>query len=186
MPAHFFCWVPSRPKLSSSMNRQPARSGQALRRARSVVAGAWMVLGSSGALGAQQSLSAAGVQDLSFGAVFAGINSRVRRSDRVRSGRMVLMGARRAEVVIQFTLPRNLRSPGGTRLRLRFRRNDGGYSRRPGRTGRAFDPRNPLVARLSRSGELYLALGGTVRPQVSQAPGLYRATVTLTLSYTGN
>jgi len=186
MPAHFFCWVTGRPKLSNSMDRQPARVGHALRWARSLVSGFLMVMGSSGTVAARQALSAAGVQDLSFGAVFPGINSRVLRSDRVRSGRLMIRGSRRAEVAILLTLPRNLVSPSGARLRLRFRRTDGGYSRRPGRRGRAFDPRNPLVTRLSRRGRLYLSLGGTVRPRANQAPGLYRATITLTVSYTGN
>ncbi len=99
---------------------------------------------------------------------------------------MEIAGARRAEVTIQFVLPQDLQSPSAALMPLRFRRNDGGYSNRGRGRGRAFDPRNPLLVRLSNRGQLYITLGGTVQPGVSQAPGVYRGTVSLTLSYTGN
>ena len=185
MPAHFFCWVTSRPKLTGSMDRRFVRRNWRLHGVWGPLVGALIVAGSSGALVAQQSLSAAGVRDLSFGVVIGGTASWVPRWDRVRSGQLEITGARRAEVAIQFVLPQDLRSPSGALMPLLFQPGDGGYSNRPRPRGRAFDPRNPLLARLSNRGWLYITLGGTTQPSVSQAPGVYRGTVSLTLSYTG-
>ncbi len=133
-----------------------------------------------------QSLTAAGGQDLTFGALIVGIPVSVTRFDRANTGQFTLTGARRAEVIVDLTLPTALVSARGDLLPIEFGSGDGGYSQaRATRSARAFDPRVPLVTPLGNNGRLYIFLGGTVRPSAQQPAGIYRAAVTLTVSYSG-
>jgi hypothetical protein len=141
----------------------------------------------SAPLAGQRPLNAVGTQDLDFGSVFAGVPTSVPRTDRAQSGQMQVNGGRNLEVLIEFVLPGFMVNPVGDQMPLSFGSNDGGYSTRPSMVSmQGFDPRNPLVARLGNNGRLYLTLGGTVQPPISQPAGAYSATATLTISYTGN
>jgi hypothetical protein len=132
-------------------------------------------------------LSAAGGRNLNFGAVFPGVPEIVRRTETARAGRFNLRGTNRAEVQITFSLPVALTASGGRTMPLAWGPNDGGWNTANNiNTARAFDPRVPLVTRLSNGGRLFLFLGGTALPASTQRSGTYTATVTLTAAYTGN
>jgi hypothetical protein len=142
----------------------------------------------AGSLRAQPApVAATADQDLRFGAVLPGLAAVVSRTDAVNAGRFQIRGAKNAEVVVQLTLPTEMNAPGGAQLPLSFGNADGGFGTRPAiGASQSFDPDLPLVAQLSRSGRLYLWLGGTAQPLPTQAPGDYTATITVTVAYTGN
>jgi hypothetical protein len=134
-----------------------------------------------------QALNATGRQQLNFGAVFPGVPEVVSRTDAANGGRFDLRGRRNSELRITMTLPASLTAPGGLVLPLLFGPNDGGWNTSNViASARAFDPRVPLVTRLSNRGRLYIYLGGTALPSGTQRSGTYTATVTLTAAYTGN
>lgn len=132
-------------------------------------------------------LSAAGARQLNFGTVFPGVPEIVRRNDAANAGRFTLRGTNSAEVQITLTLPVALTASAGRTMPLVWGPNDGGWNTANNlATARAFDPRVPLVTRLSNRGRLFLYLGGTALPTSTQRSGTYTATVTLSAAYTGN
>lgn len=143
---------------------------------------------SAGAAVAQgRPLSAFGRQDLTFGMLFAGAPVTVSRLDPAASGQFEVRGQRLTEVRIDLTLPLALLSGSGAQLPLQFGAGDGGFSTDAAiASSRAFDPRVPLVTQLANTGRLYIFLGGTALPGSQQAAGIYAATITLTVAYTGN
>jgi hypothetical protein len=138
--------------------------------------------------GHAQALTVTGIRDLQFQTVIAGIPTSVPRTNRQQAGFFRIRGARNAEVLIQFTLPTGLSSPGQVDMPCSFGPADGGYGTSPQVPSMvAFDPNSNLVTRLaSNNGRLYIALGGTVSPPFTQTPGTYAATLTMTVTYTGN
>jgi hypothetical protein len=132
-------------------------------------------------------LTATGDQGLQFGVVLPGLASPVSPTDAAMAGRFEIRGDRESEVVIDFILPTEMLAPGGAMLPLVFGVDDGRWGTRPSiNQSQTFDPSVPLVARLGRSGRLYLRLGGTAMPLPSQVPGDYSATIAVTVAYTGN
>ena len=142
----------------------------------------------AGVLAAQgRPLSAFGRQDLTFGMLLAGVPVTVSRLDAGRAGQFEVRGQRLTEIRIDLTLPPALVSGSGTQLPLQFNAGDGGFSPDAAiASSQAFDPRVPLLARLADAGRLYIFLGGTALPGSRQAAGIYAATITLTVAYTGN
>lgn len=136
--------------------------------------------------GPSQVLGITGRQDLDFGVVFLGMPNTVSRFDAGRSGQFVVDGAKTAQVRVDFVLPTNLVSALGDQIPLVFGAGDGGYSTTPSiKRSQAFDPVAPLITTLHRNGRLYLFLGGTANPAAQQRAGLYSATISVTVSYTG-
>ena len=142
----------------------------------------------SGAAGAQgRPLNATGTQQLNFGSVFPGVQQIVPWSDPANGGRFSLTGRNRSEIQLIFTLPASLIAPGGRTLPLQFGPNDGAWNQQNAAgTAQTFDPRSPLVVRLSNQGRMFIWLGGTARPSGTQTAGTYTGSITLTASYTGN
>ena len=135
----------------------------------------------------QAALVPTGRQNLQFGVVIPGFPTVVNRLDAGNAGQYQIRGQRRAEVQVDLTLPAALVSGTGANLVLQFAAGDGGFSTRPAvGTAQAFDPQVPLVTALGNNGRLYIFLGGTVLPTPIQQSGAYQATITLTVSYTGN
>lgn len=125
-------------------------------------------------------------QALTFGTIWGGQPAPVSRQDPLRSGQIELRGVRESDVQITFTLPVALTGTTGAQLPLQFGADDGGVGTTSVITAATgFDPRVPRVARFSGNGRLYLFLGGTALPAVSQAAGAYTARVTVTVAYTG-
>jgi hypothetical protein len=132
-------------------------------------------------------LSAVGQQDLNFGTLIPGVPVTVSRFDPANAGQFEVRGARLSEVQIDLTLPAYLAAGVNALLPLEFSSVDGGIAtdRTVGGT-QSFDPRLPVTVILPGNGKAYVYLGGTVRPATNQAIGPYSATITLTVSYTGN
>jgi hypothetical protein len=149
---------------------------------------ATLMLAWAGPLVAQGSrpLDTMAQQQLQFGTVIPGLPTTISWSDAAAAGQFQLRGTGGAQVRIEFTLPTGLMGPGGTTLPVMFGATDGAYAAQPSLNATiTFDPRLPLVTTLSKSGRLYLRLGGTVTPSPTQASGPYNSTVTITVSYTG-
>lgn len=137
---------------------------------------------------AAQPLQVRPQRDLSFGDVFPGIPRGVTRLSAVSSGHLEVRGAAGREVVFTFTLPSALVAGGGQTLPVSFAADDGGFAQTNVQASSVgFDPRVAYTNRLSPTpGRAFLWLGGAVLPVIAQAAGLYSATVTLTVAYTGN
>lgn len=143
---------------------------------------------SPAALRAQQPLELEGERGLIFGTVFPGVPKAVSRLDPANSGQFsVVAGQAGAEVLFTFTLPSTLLAAGGQTLTVEFGLNDGGFAQTNVQSSSVgFDPRVPYTNRLHpANGRAFVWLGGTARPVSTQAAGLYQATVTLTVAYTG-
>lgn len=103
------------------------------------------------------------------------------------AGQFEVRGAKNLEVQVIMTLPANLMLPTGETMPVTFGAADGLASNNSNpRSATAFDPRSPLLWRLPNNGRLFLFLGGTVQPAVTQRSGDYSGTITLTVAYTGN
>lgn len=139
----------------------------------------------TGVLGQGRPVTGTGSQGITFGAVFPGVNGIVLPSDATRAGRFDIRGQKNLQVRFDFTLPTAMTS-GALSMPLVFGPTDGLYALTATvGSATAFDPRVPLLARLSANGRLYFWLGGTVTPSSAQAAGAYAATVTVTMAYTG-
>jgi len=132
-------------------------------------------------------LSVIGQQDLSFGTLIPGVPVTISRFDPASAGQFEVRGERGLEVRIDLTLPAHLTAGASATMPLEFTSVDGGLAtdRTVGGT-QSFDPRLPVTVVLPGNGKAYVYLGGTVRPAPNQAIGPYAATITLTVSYTGN
>jgi len=132
-------------------------------------------------------LSATGQQNLSFGTLIPGVPVTISRFDPASAGQFEIRGQRGLEVRIDLTLPSSLTAGASATMPLEFTSVDGGLAtdRTVGGT-QSFDPRLPVTVVLPGNGKAYVYLGGTVRPAPDQAIGPYAATITLTVSYTGN
>lgn len=134
----------------------------------------------------QAPISVANEQDLQFGDVIPGFPTTVAPSD-PDAGRFLVSGAGALEVTLDFgTLPSELdHVTTASTLPLSFGAGSAGTGTSALSVGSTFDPSATLTTNLS-SGALYVFLGGTVSPVVSQEAGDYDGTITLTVAYTGN
>lgn len=143
---------------------------------------------SAGSVCAQgRPLNPRGRQDLTFGLLLPGVPVQVSPLDGANAGQFEIRGRRNTEIRVDLTLPAAMVSGRGATVPLQFAANDGGVSPRPSQVAiRSFDPRVPLLVRLPGNGRMYLFLGGTALPGPQQEAGNYRASITLTVAYTGN
>jgi uncharacterized protein DUF4402 len=153
----------------------------------------WFLIGvlavaMQGTAGAQgRPLNVSGTQLLDFGAVLPGVQQIVPWNDAASGGRFSITGAKGSEVRLTFTLPASLIATGGRTLPLQFGPSDGAWNtQNTAATASTFDPRVPLVTRLSNQGRLFFWLGGKALPSGTQAAGTYNGSITLTAMYTGN
>ena len=123
---------------------------------------------------------------LDFGDVFPGVNKSITTSG-ATSGLWQIAGAANAEVQMTFTLPANL-SDGTNNLPISFSALDAAYNQTNAIGGAiAFDPAGGYTDRLeATAGDGFVWLGGTVAPGGAQPAGVYFATVSLDVVYTGN
>lgn len=131
-------------------------------------------------------LTVTGQQDLDFGDVFPGVASTVAVAD-ASAGRWLTTGSSGAEIQLAFTLPANLVS-GANTLPIVFGANSAGYNiANIAGAATTFDPASGATSNLGVApAELYVWIGGTVTPAVTQPQGLYTGTINLTVNYTGN
>jgi hypothetical protein len=125
-------------------------------------------------------------RDLDFGDVVRGVPATIPVNN-AASGRFLIRGTRGAEVSLDFLLPTVL-TVGSNTLPIGFSPTAAGHYTLPQpQNAVLFDPHLTRITRLRASnGFLYLWLGGTVSPAVTQAPGVYTGSITMVVSYTGN
>jgi hypothetical protein len=133
-------------------------------------------------------LSVVAQRDLEFGDVFRGRPSAVAPRDR-RAAVFRVEFAVGCDLLLTFLLPNALRSPGGQALPLQFGPGDGLLVRQGAHhgapIGHPFDPTRPLSAIIGHDEQLFLHLGGTAAPTVTQGLASYTGTITLVVAALG-
>ena len=137
-----------------------------------------------------QSISVTGNHDLMFEVVMPGTPKTVDKATIGRAGEFEITGYVSAEISIDFTLPPALLLDSTTAMPINFNDTDASYDDGTGGGQSApvafVDPNGPLTLRLGAGGQMFLWIGGTVNPDISQTGGDYGADITLTVAYTGN
>jgi|SRR6267143_91601 len=127
----------------------------------------------------QQPVVVVKTRDLDFGLVFPGVNKQITLGS-ASAGTFAVTGQASASVNLSFVVPGNL-NLGPTLLPVTW---DGSWNTANAAGGTTFTPSAALTpATLSGTGGLFVFVGGTVAPIVSQAPGNYTGTVTMTVTY---
>jgi hypothetical protein len=129
----------------------------------------------------QQPITVTKTNDLDFGNVFPGLNVSIGVTS-ASAAAFSIQGQASANVNLTFTLPSTITS-GANNLTIGTwvaRRNTTNSSA----SGTDFTPSaSATSAVLSGSGALYVFVGATVQPTVSQAAGTYTGTATMTVVY---
>src|SRR5207302_4718821 len=128
----------------------------------------------------QQPVVVLKTNDLDFGLVFPGVNKPVTLGS-ASAGRFSVTGAAGAGVNLSFAVPTNLTS-GLNQLPVTW---DASWNQSNAAGGNNFAPSAALTpATLSAvGGNLFVFVGGTVAPTVTQVAGSYTGTVTMTVTY---
>jgi hypothetical protein len=127
-------------------------------------------------------LTAAGVNDLNFGAVTAG-TPKSPTSLAADAGRFNISGEPNAAVTITFALPTVLTSGGGATIPVTFGGADGlNWTTYP-TVHTTFNPNAAFLTLLNGFGDAVIGISGTVSPPLATTTGTYTGTVTLTVSY---
>ncbi len=132
-------------------------------------------------------LTVVGDADLDFGSVFPGVPATVAVTD-ATAGHFSVTGADNAGVDLTFALPTDLSDGAANLLPIAAWTGHHNTVDAPA-GGTNFTPSAAVeTSRLSTGaspGELYVYVGATVSPAVSQPAGLYTAPVTMTVVYNG-
>jgi len=145
-------------------------------------AGAALAL-SIAARGAPAQVTAQGRQSLNFGVTLPGVNRSVAPSATTSAGQFYVLEHLGGVVRLSFTLPTKLSRSGGGTLTISFATTDALYRlTSSGATSVVFNPATAKNVTLSTSADMYVQLGGTVKPTAAQATGTYTGTVTLTIT----
>ena len=126
-------------------------------------------------------LTAAGVNDLDFGAVTAG-TPKAPTSLSANAGRFNISGQVSTAVTVGFTLPTVLTN-GSNTIPISFSTTDGLLWTAYPTTHTTFNPNAPFFTTTDGSGNLVIGISGTVAPPLATVTGTYTGTVTLTVSY---
>lgn len=129
----------------------------------------------------QQPLTVTNTANLVFGNVFPGLNKAVAVGD-AGSARFTIAGQASANINMTFTLPATIASGGNTMPIASWvgRHN----TTNSAASGTDFTPSaSATSATVPVGGTLYLFVGATAQPAVSQASGSYSGTMTLTVVY---
>lgn len=127
-------------------------------------------------------LTAAGVNDLNFGLVTAGI-PKTPASLAADAGRFNISGELSAAVSVSYSLPTVLTGPGAATIPITFGATDGllwaAYPAAP----TTFNPNAPFFTSLDALGNLTIGISGTVSPPALAITGSYSGTITMTVTY---
>ena len=137
------------------------------------------------------SMTVQGTNGLAFGAVTPGIPKAVDKTTAGTAGEWRVTGAPSAEVTLDFTLPTNLdHATLASTMPITFSTTDAAYEDGTGGGQAApaaqIDPSVQTTANIAADGTLWVWIGGTVVPSVSETAGNYSGDITLTITYTGN
>lgn len=136
------------------------------------------------------SMTFSNLQSLDFATVTRGVPKTVARNT-AAAAKVRITGTANAFAQIRFTLPTqlpNIQALPGVNMPISFAANSAGWNRDtddPG-GGTAFNP--AVGVNNARFGPpprpyLWVYLGGTVTPTVTQAPGVYQGSIILTITY---
>jgi hypothetical protein len=143
---------------------------------------AFGVLLNAGSADAQ--ISVAGVRDLAFGAVPAGITTTVLPTDPVRSGQWTITAQVGNQVQIKLTLPNRLNGPSGATMPVSFTTGDVFVQENStGSLPDYFNPGGAKVFRFSNGSQAFVRLGGRVTPAVGQRTGAYANSALITVTF---
>ena len=136
-------------------------------------------------------LTILGNNDLVFGSVTPGLNKAVDKATVGFAAEWEIAGVSGSEISITFSLPTDLTLIDSTiTMPITFTNTDASFEdgTGAGQTAPAglFNPLGPGAERLGAMGTLYLWLGGTVQPGLTQTGGNYAADLVLTVAYTGS
>jgi len=127
-------------------------------------------------------LTAAGVNDLNFGAVTAG-TPKVPSSLAADAGRYNISGEPSYPVTVSFVLPTTLSGPAAATIPITFGATDGlNWTSYPA-TFVAFNPNAAFFTSLNGIGTLTIGISGTVSPPLGTTTGTYTGTVSMTVAY---
>lgn len=141
------------------------------------------------ALLASGSLTVSPLRDLNFGTVTVGVPTAVPPTA-AAAGQWQVTGTPNAFVTINLTLPTvldNVQGVPGITMPIAFGTTSARWRRDQNDPNGAsvFDPSAGATGRLGPPPRpnMYVWLGGTVTPAPTQAPGIYRGTIVLTVAY---
>jgi hypothetical protein len=136
------------------------------------------------------SMSVIGTNDLMFETVMPGTPKIVDKATIGRAGAFEITGFNSAEISLDFDLPVALLLDSTATMPINFGNTDASYDdgTAGGQTApvAAINPNGPLTLRLGDGGQMFLWIGGTVDPGITQTGGDYAADITLSVVYTGN
>jgi len=137
------------------------------------------------------SMTVQGTNGLAFGAVTPGVNKSVDKATAGQAGEWRVTGNPGAEVTLAFALPTNLdHATDPATMPISFSSTDASYEDGTGggqsAPAAAIDPSVTSTVNIAGDGSLWVWIGGTVAPSVSETAGNYSGDITLTVTYTGN
>jgi len=133
---------------------------------------------------AHAQISVAGVRDLAFGSVAAGITTIVLPTDPIRSGQATITASLGNQVQIKLTLPTRLNGPSGATMPVSF--STGDVFVQENSTGSLpdyFNPGGAKVFKFSRGTQAFIRIGGRVTPAVGQRSGPYGNSALITVTF---
>lgn len=135
-------------------------------------------------------LTVAQVADVRFGNVVPGVPTTINPKTSASAGEYEITGNRNAEIAITMTLPTQL-STGFWTMPISFGATSGCWRTNTAQANCTFwDPNTVLIQRIRNqnfpNNRFFVWMGGTVSPSPTQNPGVYLASVTLSVVYTGN
>lgn len=137
-------------------------------------------------------LTISNARNVAFGTIIAGVPRTINPQTSASSGYFLIQGAKRAEITISFTLPAELRAGAGPwTIPLSYGATAGCARNTPNQATCAFfDPATGVVDRIRNqnppNNHYHVWLGATATPAAGQQAGVYSATVTMMVAYTGN
>ena len=135
----------------------------------------------NGLANVQQPINVSGAVDLDFASVFPGINKSVVVTD-ATAGRFDVTGQGGAPVLVSFVLPANLIS-GANSLPIGSWTGHYNTSNAPA-GGTNFTPSAGITnSTLSGAGNLFVFVGATVSPTITQGAGAYSGAIQMTVTY---
>ena len=124
-----------------------------------------------------------GRQSLVFGVTLPGVNKAIAPANALSAGQFYLLEHLGGVVKLTFTLPANLVKAGGGNLLITFAATDALYRTTGfGATSTVFNPKVAKTVTLLTSPDIYVQIGGTIKPTALQATGTYTGTITLTVT----
>ena len=129
-------------------------------------------------------LTALAISDLRFGTVLPGVPTTISVNDPHHAGQFEITGPANASVRVDLVLPAAMVSEGGALMPISFGHGDGLATF--GCHSLQFNPHAPVIASLGADGHLFIRLGGTAQPTLTQAGGSYSATISLTVYNLGS